>query len=719
MQLKSPSFFNKKILSLSVLSAISTISLVGLFQEKAHAEITKIVIESIESPTFEGVFFGSVGQYEKLRGKAYGEVDPKNKQNSGIVDIEYAPININGKVEYVSDIFILRPIDKAKSNKRVLVDVNNRGNLNALRVFNDALTGGNNPGVSAGDAGNGFLMSQGFTMISNGWDITPKPLNSAITISVPIAKSRDGLSIVGPSLDELVVDNNTTAIFPIIYPIVSSDKTKASLTVRNHYADAPTVISSEGWEYTDSTLTAIRLLPAGTKFSIGSLYEFTSQAKDPVVAGLGFAATRDVMNFFKTATTDKFGTANPLDGYADFFYGFGVSQPSRFMRDFVYLGFNRVEKVKYKNEDSQDNYQSGYQSGYQGGYQIEYQNKALKGVNKNVAFDGIFNWIGGGSGMFMNHRFAQPGRTHRQHIARWMPEPRYPDAITYDPIKRKFYGMLIGCQFSNSCPKIFEVNSENEYWAKAGSTLHTDINGRDLEEPGIVRNYFLSGAPHGSGTAAGICQQPQNPLKVNAVARSLIGQLSDWTEGKIKSPPQSRLPKTRNGTLVAPLPQSSVGFPTIPGVTYSGVFHEGDLYNFGPSYDKDGIMSILPPMFMGAPYVALVPKTDIDGNDIAGVRLPELSVPIATFTGWALRSGPAAPDGCDAAGQRIPFAATKDVRDASGDPRLSISERYTSREDYANKVLAHARQLQADGFLLEQDVQFYYNQALVEPLPFF
>jgi hypothetical protein len=281
--------------------------------------------------------------------------------------------------------------------------------------------------------------------------------------------------------------------------------------------------------------------------------------------------------------------------------------------------------------------------------------------------------------------------------------------------------MLRACKESDTCPKIFELNSENEYWAKAGSALHTDANGRDLQDPENVRIYLLSGAPHSAGTAAGICQQPQNPIRPNVVIRALIGKLDNWVSqdshgrsGK-SNPPDSLVPMARNGTLVQPA-QNMVGFPGIPGVTYNGRLHEGDLYDFGPEFATRGIISINPPIFRGTPYPALVPKTDKDGNDIAGIRLPEVEVPIATFTGWGLRSGPASPDGCDASGQRIPFASTRAQRDASGDPRLSLEERYGSQADYANKVLNAARKLQSEGFMLEADVQEYYNAALATPL---
>jgi Alpha/beta hydrolase domain len=176
-------------------------------------------------------------------------------------------------------------------------------------------------------------------------------------------------------------------------------------------------------------------------------------------------------------------------------------------------------------------------------------------------------------------------------------------------------------------------------------------------------------------------------------------------------PPDSRIPRVADGTLVPPLPQDTMGFPSIPGVTYNGRLHTGDLFDFGPQFDQ-GILSILPPKLVGTPYPVLVPKTDADGNDIAGIRLPEVAAPLATYTGWALRAyPPGANDGCDAAGQKIDFLKTQADRVASGDLRMSIAERYPTHDTYVSAVTDAMNALRQQRLLLDADAQAYIDAA--------
>jgi hypothetical protein len=611
--------------------------------DRAEAHIKRIVITRVESPTFEGVSFGDVGPYEKLRLRAFGEVDPNDPRNAVIADIQLAPRNTRGMVEYSMDVFILKPVVLANGNHRLFYYMNSRGNLDSpffpsigvLSVFNDG-RGGNDP-TTAAHAGNGFLMRQGYTIVSSGWDAGVAPANR-LTISVPIARNLDASPIVGPSLEELVIDNATTITAGLTYPAATMDKSQATLTVRVHHDDAPVNIPATGWEYVNQR--AIRLLPAGTPFTQGRLYEFTYPARDPIVAGLGFAATRDLAAFLHHAEVDDSGQPNPLAGDVQAIYAFGISQPARYMRDFVHLGFNEDEQAR-------------------------------------PVVDGVLNWLGGGSGIFLNYRFAQPARTHRQHVGRWYPEREFPFAnqVLFDPITGKTDGRLRRCLVSNTCPRIFEVNSTNEYWVKTGSLLHTDTLGNDLADPPNVRFYLLSSLAHVASTEAGICQQPGNPIVPNAGLRALLVALDEWvTENR--TPPTSRVPRRADGTLVPSLPQEAIGFPTIPGVTYNGLMTTGELLDFGPVFGE-GILTILPPLLFGSPYPAFVPRTDTDGIDVAGIRLPQIAVPLATYTGWGLRAAAFAGDDlCDGFGQKLDFLQTKAERLAMGDTRPSIEERY-------------------------------------------
>jgi hypothetical protein len=638
----------------------------------AQARVTQVVVTATESPTFGGKSFGAVGQYERISGQIVGEVDPADPLNAIIIDVGLAPKNPNGTVSYSTDFQILRPIDRTKGNKRLLYEITNRGRTNALETLNDSKTG--NDTTTSGDAGNGFLMRNGYVLLETGWDFSAPRNGKLFTATVPVAKNPDGSAITGPNTEEFVIDKEMTAAARrLTYPAASADKSKASLTVRRNYADAPIPVPASGWDYVDAKLNAVKLTSGdfGGPGSFGStaLYEFTYVAKDPVVASLGLTAIRDVATYLRNAETDDKGTPNPLAGDVSYIYSFCSSQPCRTMHDYVQLGFNQPER-------------------------------AAGAVPP--AFDGILNWKAGGSGLFINYRFSQPVRTHRQHIARWTPEYQFPfaDQMLTDTVTGKTDSRLRRCEATATCPKTFEANSSNEYWAKAASMMQTDSLGHDLGGVANVRYYLLSSLPHGGGNGPGICAQPRNPLRPNAALRALLVDLDAWVAAGT-APPADRMPRVADGTLAPPLPQEASGFPRIPGVVYNGVHHTGDLWDFGPDFDK-GFVSVLPPRLVGMPYPVFVPKADADGNDIGGVRLPDVAVPVATYTGWALRAEGL--DGCDAAGQKISFAKTRAERLAAGDPRPSLEERYADHGAYVSAVTRAAQALRAERFLLDEDV---------------
>jgi hypothetical protein len=649
---------------------------IALGAPRADASITRIEITRVESPTFEGASFGEVGQYEKIVGRAFGEVDPNDSRNRVIADIRLAPRNARGTVEYSTDIYILRPMDRSAGNQRMFFEINNRGNNLSFGLMNSAPTAVVNDPTSVADSGNGFLMRQGYTIVLSGWDAGVTPGDGRQTLSVPTVRNPDGSPVVGPALEEFVIDNSTTMTGVLTYPTATMDKSQASLTVRVHYSDPPIPVPSAEWEYVN--FSTIRLLPAGTPFQQGRLYEFTYPATDPILVGIGFAATRDLAAFFRRATRDSDGNANPLAGNVQFIYSFCASQPCRFLRDFLHLGFN---------EDEQ-------------GQRV---------------FDGMLHWIGGASGGFFNYRFAQPGRTHRQHIGRWYPERQFPFAnqVLNDPITGKTDGRLRRCLANGTCPKIFEVNSANEYWVKGSSLLHTDTRGNDLPDPPNVRFYLFSSLPHNVGvgpTGPGICQQPRNPLVANAGLRALLVALDEWVSTG-REPPASRVPRRADGTLVAPLPQAVAGFPTISGVLYHGLMSTGDLFDYGNVFEQ-GILTTLPPFLMGSPYPVFVPKTDSLGNDIAGIRLPEVAVPVATYTGWGVRAAAFGGDDlCDAAGAMIPLRRTQAERLAASDPRPSLEELYGDHWGYVLRVTRSALSLFDQRLLLWDDVYQIFLQG--------
>lgn len=648
--------------------------------EIASAGIVRIEITQVESPAFGGAAFGATGAYEKLIGRAFGEVDPHDPRNRDITDLELAPRNARGMVAYDTGIMILRPIDASKANRRLFYELTNRGVILSLRAFNDSP----NPSTTnptAADAGNGFLMRQGYTILFTGWDASAV---GPFASHFPVATRHDGSPIVGPAVEELIFDSLPPALQPttaaLSYPAATLDTAQATLTVRSHYGDPQTAIPAAGWRFNDAR--TIQLLPEGTRFAPGALYELAYQARDPVVAGLALAAVRDIPAFLHRAAADDTGAANPLAGRIDLVIAHAISQPARLLHDFVHLGFNRDER----------------------GRQV---------------FDGVLNYIAGASSGFFNQRFAQPFRTHRQHIARWTPERVFPFAnqLLFDPVTERFGGRLVRCTLTGTCPRIFEANSSNEYWVKGGSLLHTDTRGNDLlfDPPG-VRSYLFSSLPHSPAAGAGICEQSRNPLSPAPGLRALLVDLDDWISHRAE-PPASRLPRRIDHTLVPSLPRSGVGFPDIPGVRYTGAMSTGDLFDFGRRFDdgildfttKDGV--IVSPV-VASPYPVFVPATDADGNDAAGVRFPDVAVPLATYTGYGFRAtGFAGPDLCDAFGQAIPFAMTQAERAAAGDPRPSLEERYPSHQGYVDQVRAAAEALARDRFLLAEDVARFVQAA--------
>jgi len=632
-----------------------------------------------ESVTFDGLSFGSVGQYEKIRGIAYGEVDPSDPRNAVITDIELAPVNAQGMVEYSMDIFILKPVDLNRGNHRILFDFNNRGQMR-VGLFNDAVTT-NNP-TSAKDAGTGFIMNLGYTVVGSGWEPAVSGVD-AMKIIVPVA-TKDGATITGPSYEYIVFDNDKTATSRLAYAAANTDKSQAALTVRERLDDPPTTVPATGWNYTSEDGTEICLLPPGTPFQQSHIYEFTYTAKNPVIAGIGLAATRDFVSFLRSATAAE---GNPLAGDVQHTFSYSISQPSRTLNDLQELGFN---------ED----------------------------LNGQRVFDGILSHTGGGSGDQINFRFAQTGRTERNRQNHLYPESVFPFAhqVLTDHLSGKTAGRGERGEASGTTPKRFEINTANEYWVKACSLLHTDTQGNDLLDPENVRFYLLSGLSHGVGdiTNKGEGQQFTNAVSPHAAHRALLAALDEWvSEGT--TPPESQIPRRsvdaalavpQPGSLTGIVPQDELGWPDIPGVTYNGLTTTRYHLDFGEDIDS-GIASNYPPSVAGRPaYPIFVSKVDEDGNEVAGARLPEVEAPVATTTGWALRrAGFSENEGCESNGQHIPFAETKVERVASGDPRRSLEERYKNHAGYVQVVTKAARKLEKQRFLLPADVQQYIKDA--------
>jgi hypothetical protein len=582
----------------------------------AQARLTRLEILRTE-PFAGGEAFGTVGAYEKVVGRFHGELDPAQPLNAVIVDLEKAPRNAAGRVEYTSDFYILRPTDLAKGNGALLYDVNNRGNKRALIQFNRA-PASNDPATSA-DAGNGFLMRQGFSVVWSGWIPGLPATDNNLRIEVPTATTAAG-PIEETVWDELLFNDTTTTKAQLSFRPVAPES--AQLLVRERNADAPTAVPADQWEFVDPQ--TIRLKPDGTAFRIGVIYQLVYRAANPPVSGIGFAATRDLVAFLRHAPADDAGTPNPLARGGKIAISralaHGTSQSGRYLRDFVYRGFNEDE-----------------------------QNRSVfDGINPHVAT----------ARLFLNQRFAQPNRmVNLGHGFVAFPDVSFPFAFETqtDPITGATDGILARCGARGNCPKVISTNTGTEYWQSGQSLLTTDPLGHhDGVEPTNARIYYLAGTQ-----------------------RIDDGTLVEMTGPTVK----------------------------IPGFFAAKGPNQRPRFDYGPDF-ATGIIGNVLPVATADRYRVLVPKVDPDGNETSGVRLPDISVPTANAMGWSGRSASAGGAGelCYLDGSYLPFAKTKAEREASGDGRLSLEERYRNPADYAAKVHDAALALARGGYLLPEDV---------------
>src|SRR5437763_2059497 len=625
-----PHFRKHKLSRLGIASLLAATVLTTT--HVAHARITHIQILN-RGTAFGGHSFAGVGQYEFITGTATGEVDPANPQNALITDIQLAPKNAQGHVVYQHNFYILQPLDRSNGNHKMMYEPPNRGGK-TYQTLNNTPTGTNDPAALTDSTvlDDSFLWTRGYTTVWSGWENNLGPLNGLVaTASFPIAGDPNN-PITGPAYEYIVTG---AASFTLAYPPASTNQSDAVLTHRVHLDDPPVPVPSSGLASPHapgptnpgSTIANGAIKLTSGNFVANDIYEFSYKAKNPTVNGLGLAAIRDFNSFLRYASHDDGGTPNPISSHIDRIYTETSSQPARALNDFVHLGFNEDE------------------------------------THKKV-FDGMLQWIGAGDGLNMNYRWSQTKRTNRNRQELRYLEGLYPFANvpTFDPISGTSDWRYKRCEETHTCPLAMEFYSANEFWVKAGSLMSTDPTGKfDLPDHPLARLYLLSStqrAGAGDPTSKGLCQQFLNPLDSAPVQRALWIDMDEWSVYGTQ-PPESQVPKLRGHTLVPPLPQDGVGFPHIPNVTYTGLKTTRYRFNYGPDFYQSFVPTINPPVITppyednpanGKIYPSYVPKTDSDGNDIAGIRLPELVVPLATYTGWGLRSGVWANDGCEASG---------------------------------------------------------------------
>jgi hypothetical protein len=625
--------------------------LLALAPAMIHAEVVRVEISSRQD-VLGGKAFGETGVYEKLVGKVYFAVAPENPHNRIIADIDKAPRNSQGKVEFSSDLFILKPKDAARGNGVLFFDVVNRGNKQLLSTFNHA-KGSADPATEE-EFGNGLLMRQGFTLVAVGWQFDVPKGKNRIGFDAPVATD-NGRPITGWVNPWFIPDKRSDSFefasgyFSPAYPPVDPNNPAYRLTEREGFVAAPRLIPRQDWQFGRLVNGHVENNPNWVTlkggFKAGQTYEVTYESQNPPVAGLGFAALRDL------ASALKYNSDAIVHGR--YVYTYGASQTGRYQRHMIYEGFTTDEQGRQ-------------------------------------AINALFIQTGAtGLGSF-NERFAQPNELGS------FTQTKFPIRYetTTDPTTGKRDGLGARVPAGQE-PKIFLVDTGSEYWdrGRVSALRHLSLDGtEDLTDPPNVRVFMLAGTQHGSGTWPprdnGGQLKSSNPNDYRWAQAGLLVALDRWVRQGV-APPPSRHPQLSDATLVA---QSKIKYPNVRGVQW-------------PFHVPGGYRADLPGPFSALPFI--VPQVDSDGNDIGGIRLPEQAVPLGTYCDWAFRSEAiGAPDTLIAmAGSYIPFPRTRAEREKSGDPRLSIEERYTSRADYLHRVEEAANRLVAERYLLSEHVK--------------
>jgi len=668
---------------------------------------------------YGGASFGNTGPYEAIVGIVHGKLDPNNPANAGIVDIGLAPRDANGLVNYSTDFVILRPKNVATARRVLFYDVVNRGNKLATGTFNGA---GSN--FDAGQEGNALLLRLGYTMVWSGWQGDIAQTGSGDTAPVgtnfPIARNSDGSAITGQSREEYIMDSSgglsgNIATENLTYPPATMSKADVTFNWRQTWrtSDNPltegmtfnapsTPVKKTDWSYVNNN-GRVQLqftMPPGA--DQGSIFEFIYTAKHPKVMGIGFAAVRDFITFLNRETTDRQGHANPLSDFksapchakhCDFAQNFdvrimeGISQSGRFTKDFLWRGFNNDGRGTAKNKG-------------------------------HTVFNGMFPIISGARKTYTDFRWGQPGRWSKQHEDHWQPGDQFPFAynVITDPVSGQTDGLLKPCLDTNTCPKIVHLDGGFEVSGARGSLLVTDGAGNPIQVPSNVRLYEVPGTNHGGGAGVAVLSTPaqcvylRSAVEEAPIDRALAPVLEDWVANNV-APPPSKYPTVADNTLAPPTDQDAVGFPDL---STAGFPYYGYLYN--PLVVTD-YTNAVPVAHLNQAYKVLIGRTDKDGNEIAGVRVPEIVAPLATYANWNVRAvGHAPGDGCISNASMFPIPKTHAEQVIKGDPRKPLQDRYTNKADYVAKVKAAAQKLVSQRLLLQEDVSLYVQQAKAQTL---
>lgn len=621
-------------------------------------------------PYAEGMTFGDIGAYEQLDGTVHFAVDPSDSANRLITDLELAPKNSAGLVEFSADFRIVKPEDPNKGSHKLFFDVVNRGNPLSLGRINST------PDNDRMGPGNGFLMRRGYTQVWCGWQHDVPQEIGNLRVRLPNAANIEGRIAVTfqtnhPGTTQMLSDRGH-----LPYPTRDLDQPDAELTVADYDGGLSTVISRSDWSF--GKLENGNLTPDSSHISMakgfepGKVYRCIYTTATAPVVGLGLAGVRDLISYLKYSIND----VNPCAGDIQHALAFGSSQSGRFLRHMLYLAMNQDE-------------------------------------DDRTVFDGIIANIAGGRRGEFNQRFGQPSNLVEASTGSAFP---FADIDQTDPETGQTDGLLTRLKARAKVPKIFLTNTSSEYWAGHAALTHIETTGaRDITSFDQVRIYHFSGTQHNAGIlplghtqptgASGL--HPFNWVDWRPLMRAAVANLDAWVSHNT-TPPSSKHACLDDGTAVLSESLASA-FQAFPGFGFPGHLRHLSRFDFGP---QEGITGNLPPI-IGQAYPALVSNVDQDGNELAGIRLPDVAVPLATLTGWNLRH----PDtGCPdqthkTMGSTVPFTFTRQERHNTSDPRPSVEERYASKEDYLDRVDGVARNLVSEGYMLDEDVSRVVEMA--------
>jgi len=626
------------------------------------------------APWLGGRSLGKAGPYEKLQGRVYFEIDPASSTGRRVTDIALAPRNTRGRVEFSSDFVLVRPRDQARARHSALLEIPNRGLTQANGSFFSTARGAvfDLMNLSATNLSDAFVFEQGFTVAWLGWEFDlPR---GAIKMEAPAA------NVNGPVRQSIIATSKGSHLVrlsgPNSYCAADAAQPDAQLLVKSHFDDPGRVLPRTGWAF--AHVENGKLAPDACsvvsleEFAQGRIYELIYRGANPPLAGLGEAAVSDFVSWLKFGA----GVTSPLREHTETFshvLGYGYSQSGRFLRDFLYRGFNADE--------------SGRQ-----------------------VFDGLFiASAGAGRGSF-DHRYAMPGAAGNSVLSDLRPVDLFPftDGTEEDQVTGAHDSLLREAESSHTVPQIFYTYSSTEYWARAASLAYTTVDGaRELPLSTSARLYFFAGTPHApypfpptKGGRTGAYENYGNFARADWGFRALLLDLDEWVT-KGTPPPDSAYPHLS----VDLVNRDRVGFPDIPGVRFPAYMPRNWRMDYGPDFVASGIIANEPPK-LGQPYTILVPRANRDGNDSGGIALPDVAVPLGTFTGWNYQL-PALPDLdylSGLVGSFIPFPLTARERKTSGDARLSIAERYSDRDDYLGKMRVTALNLVQRRLLRAEDV---------------